>query len=286
MKSLRRMWRINATGMIGFLLLLALVVVGVGAPLFAHQDPLHQDLLGRLLAPGKVDTLGVRHWLGTDPLGRDVWARVVYGSRVSLTVAFVAVAVAGSIGAMVGVVAGFYRGIVGAVLMRFVDIVLSIPFLLLAVATVAVLGPSFTNLVLVLGLTRWPRYARVAYAQTIACREADFVQATTALGARDGRIIVRHILPNVLPPLIVMATLEMGLMVIFESSLSFLGLGIQPPQPSWGSMLADGRNYLANAWWQTTFPGLAIMLTVLGANAAGDWIRDRLDPRSQQGMSI
>jgi peptide/nickel transport system permease protein len=205
---------------------------------------------------------------------------------VSLAVALVAVSVALAVGSTVGTIAGYYRGAIGAVLMRLVDIVLSIPFLLLAVATVAVLGPSFTNLILTLGLTRWPRYARVGYAQAISTREMEFVLAARALGASDARMIVHHIVPNMAPALLVVATLEMGLMIIFEASLSFLGLGIQPPAPSWGGMLSDGRNYLADAWWLATFPGLAITLTVLGANTAGDWVRDRLDPRRGQELAV
>lgn len=283
---MKRLWQRHPGGLLGLIVLLAVMLVAIGAPIFATYDPLRQDLVARLLPPGGVDTHGLRHFLGTDPLGRDVWSRIVFGSRVSLAVSFVAVGVSGVVGTVVGVVAGYYRGLIGAVLMRIVDIVLSIPFLLLAVTTVAVLGPNFSNLVLVLGLTRWPRYARIAYAQTLTCREAEYVQATYALGATDLRIIFRHILPNVVPLLVVVGTLEMGLMIIFEASLSFLGLGVQPPQPSWGGMLADGRNYLTNAWWQTTFPGLAILVTVLGANAVGDWIRDWLDPRHKQGISV
>lgn len=262
---MKRLWQQHPEGVLGFAVLLIVVVMAIGAPLFTTYDPLDQDLMGRLLPPGGVDSQSQRHLLGTDPLGRDVWSRLVYGSRVSLAVAFVAVCVAGAVGTVVGVTAGYYRGVIGVVLMRVVDVVLSVPFLLLAVATVAILGPSFTNLILVLGLTRWPRYARIAYGQTLSTRDSEYVHAAMALGASDLRIIVRHILPNVIPALIVVSTLEMGLMIIFEASLSFLGLGVQPPSPSWGGMLADGRNYLADAWWQTTFPGLAIMITVLGA---------------------
>jgi len=162
---------------------------------------------------------------------------------------------------------------------RFVDVVLSIPFLLLAIAVVAALGPSLVHTIVVLGVTRWPRYARVAHAQTLAARGRDFVQAARALGGADGRLMLRHVLPEVLPSAVVVATLEIGLMIVFEAALSFLGLGVQPPTPSWGSMLADGRAYVASAWWLATFPGLAIMVTVLGANLVGDAVRDRLDPR-------
>jgi peptide/nickel transport system permease protein len=248
------------------------------APVLAGYNPVQQNLAVRLQPPG-ASASGHVFVLGTDTLGRDIWARIVYGSRVSLSVAAIAVSVSLLVGTVVGVVAGFYRGVVGAVLMRLVDVVLSVPFLLLAVATVAVVGPSFTNLIFALGLTRWPRYARVGYAQTLATRELEFVHAARVLGASGPHLLVRHLLPNVLPALAVIATLEVGLVIIFEASLSFLGLGVQPPQPSWGGMLSDGRNYLADAWWLATFPGLAISLTVLGANLTGDWVRDLLDPR-------
>jgi peptide/nickel transport system permease protein len=277
----RRLRTSLGLGLLGLALLLLVVLMAVAAPLIAGYSPLQQNLALRLQPPGTA-AAGHVFPLGTDTLGRDIWARIVYGSRVSLTVAAIAVSVSLVIGTLVGVVAGFYRGLVGAVLMRLVDVVLSVPFLLLAVATVAVVGPSFTNLIFALGLTRWPRYARIGYAQTLATRELEFVQAARVLGAPTPRLLLRHLLPNVLPALALVATLEVGLMIIFEASLSFLGLGVQPPQPSWGGMLSDGRNYLADAWWLATFPGLAISLTVLGANATGDWVRDLLDPRRGQ----
>jgi peptide/nickel transport system permease protein len=265
-------------GALGLGLLLVVLAMALAAPLIAGYNPLQQNLALRLQPPG-ASSGGHIFVLGTDTLGRDIWARVVYGSRVSLSVAAIAVTVSLMLGTLVGVVAGFYRGLLGTVLMRLVDTVLSVPFLLLAVATVAVVGPSFTNLIFALGLTRWPRYARVGYAQTLATRELEFVQAARALGATTPRLLRRHLVPGVLPALAVVATLEIGLMIIFEASLSFLGLGVQPPAPSWGGMLSDGRNYLADAWWLATFPGLAISLTVLAANVTGDWVRDLLDPR-------
>jgi peptide/nickel transport system permease protein len=280
-RSTRLRARFGLGAFVGLALLLLVVVMAAAAPLIAGYNPVQQNLVLRLQPPGTTAE-GHVFLLGTDTLGRDIWARIVYGSRVSLSVAAIAVSVSLVIGTLVGVVAGFYRGVLGAVLMRLVDVVLSVPFLLLAVATVAVVGPSFTNLIFALGLTRWPRYARVGYAQTLATRELEFVQAARVVGAAAPRLLLRHLLPNVLPSLALVATLEVGLMIIFEASLSFLGLGVQPPQPSWGGMLSDGRNYLADAWWLATFPGLAISLTVLGANATGDWIRDLLDPRRGQ----
>jgi peptide/nickel transport system permease protein len=271
--------RLPAAGIAGALILVLAVVVALAAPRLAPFSPIDQNLLARLKPPGAQITPGAIHWLGTDALGRDVLSRLIYGTRVSLAVAALAVSVSGVVGVTIGVVAGYYRGWLAVVLMRFVDIVLSVPFLLLAIAVVAVLGPSLLHTVLVLGLTRWPRYARVAYGQTLAARKREFVEASRALGAGDLRLMLRHVLPEVSPSAVVVATLEVGLMVVYEAALSFLGLGVQPPTPSWGDMLASGRDYLASAWWLATFPGLAIMVTVLGANLAGDAVRLRLDPR-------
>lgn len=273
----RRRWR-SGSGLAGLLLLAAAAVTALAAPWLVPHNPLAQDLMSRLEPPGARGPQGA-YWLGTDGLGRDSLSRLIYGARASLAVAGTAVAVSGAAGLFVGLAAGYYGAWVGSLLMRFVDVVLSIPFLLLAIAVVAALGPSLVHTIVVLGVTRWPRYARVAHAQTLAARSRDFVQAARALGGTDGRLMLRHVLPEVLPSAVVVATLEIGLMIVFEAALSFLGLGVQPPTPSWGSMLADGRAYVANAWWLATFPGLAIMVTVLGANLVGDAVRDRLDPR-------
>jgi peptide/nickel transport system permease protein len=270
--------KLPVAGIVGGAILLAAVVAALGAHWLAPYDPLAQSLVARLRPPGAQAPAGSIHWLGTDGLGRDVLSRLIYGARVSLAVAALAVLVSGTVGVMVGMLAGYYRGWLGVVLMRIVDIMMSVPFLLLAIAVVAVLGPSFLHTVLVLGLTRWPRYARVAYGQTLAARKREFVEASRALGGSDLRLMLRHVLPEVLPSAVVVATLEVGLMIVFEAALSFLGLGVQPPTPSWGDMLASGRDYLATAWWLATFPGLAIMLTVLGANLVGDAVRARLDP--------
>ena len=264
--------------MVGLLLLAVPIVTAFAAPWLAPQNPLTQDLMSRLQPPGARGPHGV-YWLGTDGLGRDSLSRLIYGARASLAVAGTAVAVSGTAGLFVGLAGGYYSAWMGSLLMRFVDVVLSIPFLLLAIAVVAALGPSLVHTIVVLGFTRWPRYARVAHAHTLAARNRDFVQAARALGGTDGRLMLRHVLPEVLPSAVVIATLEIGLVIVFEAALSFLGLGVQPPTPSWGSMLADGRAYVASAWWLTTFPGLAIMVTVLGANLVGDAVRDRLDPR-------
>jgi peptide/nickel transport system permease protein len=260
-------------------LLLVFVLVALAAPLLAPADPARQSLLVRLRPPGFAAG-GVTHWLGTDELGRDLLSRVLHGGRVSLLVAFLSVCVSGTLGTVLGMLAGFRRGLVEIAIMRGVDAMLSIPPILLAIITVAVLGPGLQNLVLVLGLTRWPRYTRVAYGQTLGVATLPFITAARLGGARSGRLLFRHVLPNILAPLVVVATLELGLMILFEAGLSFLGLGIQPPTPSWGAIMAVGRNYLASAWWIATLPGLCLFLVVLAVNLLGDQLRDRLDPRS------
>ncbi|NGN41671.1 ABC transporter permease [Mesorhizobium sp. CGMCC 1.15528] len=264
-----------------FLAILAgLVLMAIFAPLVSPVDPNAQNLLARLKAPG-FSSRGIVYYLGTDELGRDVLSRIIYGARVSLLVAFASVALSGIFGSTLGMVAAFYRGWVETVLMRLVDIVLSVPAILLAIITVAVLGPSLTNVVIVLALTRWPRYARVAYGQTLSVANMPYVRLSRFMGAGWFRLLSRHILPNIAGGLIVVATLEFGLMVLFEAGLSFLGLGVQPPTSSWGAMLSTGRNYVGTAWWIATFPGVALFLLVLAINLIGDHMRDRLDPRSR-----
>jgi peptide/nickel transport system permease protein len=260
-------------------LLLMFILLAIGAPLLAPADPMRQSLLARLRPPG-TRVGGVTHWLGTDELGRDLLSRVLYGARVSLLVAFLSVCVSGSVGTVLGMLAGFRRGVAETLIMRAADMVLSIPPILLAIVTVAVLGPGLQNLILVLGFTRWPRYARVAYGQTLRVATLPYITAARLGGARNGRLLFRHVLPNILAALVVVATLEFGLMVLFEAGLSFLGLGIQPPTPSWGAILAVGRNYIASAWWIATLPGLCLFALVLTVNLLGDQLRDRLDPRS------
>jgi len=273
-----RAWHVPA-GILPFALILGLFVLGaLLAPWLAPVDPTRQALLARLLPPGT--TVGeITYWLGTDEIGRDLLSRVIYGARASLAVAVLSVVASGAIGSLLGMIAGLARGWTEVLLMRATDIMLSIPALLLAVLAVAVLGPGLLNLVLVLGFARWPRYARVAYGQTLAVASLPFVTAARLAGASPLRLLARHVAPNIVAPLIVVATLEFGLMVLFEASLSFLGLGIQPPTPSWGSILATGRNYVATAWWIATFPGICLFLLVLSVNLFGDWLRDRLDPR-------
>jgi peptide/nickel transport system permease protein len=268
-------------GIAFFVAILALLAaMAVFAPLVAPLDPNQQNLLARLKPPGFVSR-GVVYLLGSDELGRDVLSRVIYGARVSLLVAFASVILSGIVGSLLGMVAAFYRGWVETLIMRLVDIVLSIPAILLAIIIVAVVGPSLYTVVIVLAFTRWPRYARVAYGQTLSVANMPYVRLSRFMGAGWLRLLGRHVLPNIAGPLIVVATLEFGLMVLFEAGLSFLGLGVQPPTSSWGAMLSVGRNYVATAWWIATFPGLALFLLVLSINLIGDYTRDRLDPRSR-----
>ena len=255
--------------------------IAVLAPLVAPHDPARQTLLARLRPPGFATASGLTYWLGTDDVGRDLLSRVIHGARASLAVALLSVTVSTVVGTALGLVAGWYRGPVEIVLMRLVDIMLSIPAILLAVLAVAVIGPGFGTLIVVLGLTRWPRYARVAYAETLRVATLPYIKAAELAGAGAARILLRHVLPNIAGPLVVVATVEFGLMILFEAGLSFLGLGIQPPTPSWGSIMSSGRQYVERAWWITLFPGLCLFMLVLSINIFGDWLRDRLDPRSR-----
>lgn len=252
------------------------VVAGVFAPFLAPQDPNAQDLTARLQGP-----LTPGHLLGTDALGRDVLSRLVHGTRVSLVVGFVAVALSGVIGVVVGLVSGYLGGWVDSVFMRVVDAWLAFPFLLMAIAVVAILGPGLTNIVIALVVTSWVVYARLVRGETLSLREREFVLSARGLGTSRLALMAKHILPNILPPILVVATLELGVVIVTEASLSFLGLGADASQPSWGSMLADGRAYITQAWWLATLPGLAIFVVVLAVNVLGDGVRDALDPRQE-----
>jgi peptide/nickel transport system permease protein len=261
-------------------LLVVLVSAAIVAPFVTPLDPTRQALLLRLKPPGFATATGGTFWFGTDDLGRDLLSRVIFGARASLAVAILSVAVSTVFGTVLGMVAGWARGWAEIAIMRFVDIMLSIPAILLAVLTVAVLGPGFLKLILVLGLTRWPRYTRVAYAQTLQVATLPYIRAAELAGAGSARILRHHVLPNIIGPIVVVATLEFGLMILFEASLSFLGLGIQPPTPSWGSIMSIARQYLERAWWLTAFPGGCLFALVLSVNLFGDWLRDRLGPKS------
>ena len=261
-------------------LLAGLTIAAVAAPLLAPHDPLHQSLLLRLRPPGTATAAAGFFLLGTDDLGRDLLSRIIYGARASLIVAALSVSVSLVVGTALGLIAGRAPGWIAALVMRLVDTMLSMPAILLAVLTVAVLGPGFLKLILVLGLTRWPRYTRVAYAATLQVVALPYIRAAEMAGAGPLRILLRHVLPNIAGPLMVVATSEFGLMILFEAGLSFLGLGIQPPAPSWGSIMSAGREYVERAWWMTVFPGVTLFVLVLCVNLLGDWLRDRLDPRS------
>ena len=267
----------------------ALVVAGVGfvavlllvaaaAPLLAPQDPIRQSLRGRLAAPTWQGSDGHAHLLGTDHLGRDVLSRVIHGSRVSLVIGFSAVLVGGLLGSAAGLVAGFSRGRLDAVIMTVADAQLAFPFILLAIGIIAVLGPSFPTLVVVIGLSGWVSYARILRSQVLVLRSREFVESIHALGGSLARVVLRHVLPNVLSSIVVIATLELARAIVLEATLSFLGLGIQPPTPSWGGMVQEGREYLDSAWWISTFPGIVLMITSIVVSRTGDWLRDVLDP--------
>jgi peptide/nickel transport system permease protein len=271
--------RVAPLVVLSWLIVLALLAAAVCSPQVAPHNPVRERLIDRLLPPAWSKDGEWRYLLGTDHLGRDVVSRIMYGSRVSLVVGFAAVAVGGSLGIVLGVMAGYVGGRLGEGIMALADIQLAFPTILLAITIIAVLGPSFTNLVLIIGLSGWVTYARIARGQVLSLREKEFVEASRAQGSGPLRIVCRHILPNMLSPLIVVATLDLARTIILESTLSFLGLGIQPPTPSWGGMLSDGREYLLTAWWVATFPGLALMLTTLSFNRLGDWARDLTDPR-------
>ena len=274
------MRRVDALAVAGALVVLAAIVLAAAAPALAPGDPLKNALHERLTPP----TWGGEHPLGTDTLGRDVASRLLHGARVSLVVGFSAVLLAGVVGVVLGLVSGWYRGWLDDAVMRIGDVQLAFPVLVLAVGVLAVLGASLLNLILVLGVTGWITYARIVRGEVLTLRERDFVAAARALGASDAWIVGRHLLPNVLPPLTVVATFSVARTIIAEASLSFLGLGIPAPEPSWGAMLDEGRNYITTGWWLALFPGLAILLLVLGINLVGDWLRDVLDPRLERGL--
>jgi peptide/nickel transport system permease protein len=276
--TLKRLAR-RRTAIFGLGVVVVVLLAALFAPWLTPFDPLEQDINQRLKEPGWQTAAGRIHMLGTDHLGRDILARVIFGSRIALVVGVSAVLISGVLGMAIGLVAGYFGGKVDDFFMRLADIQLAFPFILLAIAVIGVLGPNLRNIIIVIGVSSWVVYARVVRGEVLSIREREFVQAAIALGSRDGRVLVRHVLPNAFTPWLVVATLDMARVIVIESALSFLGLGVQPPTPTWGGMLADGRVYLSTAWWLATFPGLAILVTVLGINLLGDGLRDTLDPR-------
>ena len=271
--------RVSFRAVFGISMLLLMGGAALAAPQIAPWDPGRQMLIKRLRPPMWQERGLREHPLGTDHLGRDILSRILYGGRISLGVGLSAVTLSCLIGVSLGLLAGFHGGRTDAFIMRVVDVFLAIPYILLAMGVVFALGPSLLNVILVMAVTRWVQFARIVRADVLSIREREFVSGARARGNRSMRLLLRHVLPNALTPIIVVATLELAFMIIYESALSFLGLGVQPPTPTWGWMLSDGRNYVATAWWLATFPGLAIMLTVLAVNLLGDWLRDTLDPR-------
>lgn len=267
---------------IGLVILSVIILCAIFAPLITPQGPNATSLQLRNSPPFWMEDNVSPHFLGADPLGRDMWTRVVYGARISLIIGFLAMLVAGPIGVFLGLVSGYRGGIVDTIIMRIADAQLSIPSILLVVAIIAVLGRSLVILILVLGITKWVEYARVTRAEVLRLKESDFVLASSALGANPSRLLFQHILPNLMTPVIVLASFSVAEMILAEASLSFLGLGVPPPTASWGGMIADGRQYLTNAWWVSTWPGLAVLITVLAINFVGDWLTEVLHPRSVQ----
>jgi len=275
---LRRLVR-RRTALFGMLVVLGVMLAALAAPHVSPFDPLEQDIGQRLREPGWQDAQGRVHPLGTDHLGRDILSRIIFGSRIALLVGLAAVVISGVLGMIIGLVAGYFGGRMDDFLMRLADVQLAFPFILLAIAVIGVLGPSLRNIIIVIGVSSWVVYARVVRGEVLSIREREYVHAAVALGSRHWRVLMTHVLPNTFTPWLVVATLDMARVIVIESALSFLGLGVQPPTPTWGGMLADGRVYLSTAWWLATFPGLAILVTVLGINLFGDGLRDTLDPR-------
>jgi peptide/nickel transport system permease protein len=271
-QTLKKLFR-NKSVVIGSIIVCLLILVAILAPLISPYDPYEMDMSKRLQSPSK------EHWLGTDQFGRDLLTRIIYGSQVSLQVGIISVGIAMTIGVTLGLISGYYGGWIDAVIMRIVDIFLSFPVILLAIAFVAALGPNILNVMIALGLVYWTNYARVVRSSVLAIKEEEFIQAAKTIGASDFRIITLYILPNVFAPIIVVATLGLGTAIVSEATLSFLGLGVQPPKASWGWTLSSGLTFLRDAPYLSIFPGLAIMLSVLGFNLLGDGIRDVTDPK-------
>jgi peptide/nickel transport system permease protein len=271
--SLRR----SPVGLVGFIIVTIVVVLAVIGPVIVPHNPVEANLRARFMPPGFADERGV-YLLGTDQLGRDIFSRIIVGSQVSVVVGVVSVLIAGFIGVLLGLMSGFFGGWIDSVIMRIADGLLAIPFIILVVAISGVVSPGLATLTLILGFTGWVTYARVVRGEVLKVREMEYVLAAYAVGQNRSRIMLSHILPNVISSAIIVAASQVGITILAESSLSFLGLGVKPPTVTWGLMLADGRQYINSAWWMTTYPGIAITITVLGVVFLGDWVRDVLDP--------
>jgi len=269
----RRRLPLNRSGALGLIVVVLVAGAAVLAPAITPYGPADSDLVKTLQPPSRA------HWMGTDQLGRDLFTRILYGARVSLTIGLVTVGISGVIGLVVGLISGYLGGLTDVVLMRLVDVQLSFPFILLALVVNAILGIGLQNIILTLIITGWVVYARLVRGEVLALKTLDYVEAARALGAQQMRIVVRHLLPNLWTPIIILSSLQVAQFIVAEAAISFLGFGVQPPMASWGNMLNEGKTYIYNAWWMTTFPGVALVLTALGVNLVGDWLRDTLDPR-------
>ena len=273
--ALKRLAR-NPGSLVGAVILLVIILATIFAPYVTFHDPVGLATGERLQPPN------AKYWLGTDAFGRDIYTRIVYGGRISLRVGIIAVTIATLLGVTMGLLAGYYGGVVDTIAMRLIDIMLAFPGILLALAIISVLGPSLFNVMIAVGISATPTYARVSRSSVLQAKEEPFVEAAILIGCRSRRVLLQHILPNVLGPIIVVATLGVAGAIITGAALSFLGLGARPPTPEWGLILSTGRKYLSHAWWIATFPGLAIMITVLSINLVGDGLRDALDPRMKR----
>jgi len=263
----------------GGILVLAVIICAIFAPHLAPYNPLVGHLADRLDPPSWVAGGSHTHFLGADAVGRDLFSRIIYGTRISLLVGFTSAAASAVIGTALGMFAAYYGGMAETVVMRLVDLVLAFPFILLAIMIVAILGPGLSKIIFVLAATQWAGFARIVRGETLSMKEREFVEAARALGLKGWRVMIRHILPNIASSIIVLFTIAVAVNILAESSLSYLGLGVDPRIPTWGGMLAEGQLYITTAWWVATFPGIAIMLTVMGFNLIGDWLRDKIDPK-------
>lgn len=271
----------SKTGVVGFVIVMLIIFVAIFAPWIAPFESAKQDPSAILKPPSWVEGGEKAYFLGTDNLGRDILSRIIYGSQISLLVGLCSVILAGIVGLAIGLISGYYGGIIDAVFMRLADAFLAIPSVLFSLVVLSVVGPGVGTLIFALAFTKWVVYARLVRGEVLSVRERDYVRAARSIGVKNTNIILRHVLPNVFSSFIIVSALTVAATILGEASLSFLGLGIQPPTVSWGVMLSDGRNYLATNWWIATFPGIAITITVLGIIFLGDWLRDVLDPRSQ-----
>ncbi|HLR74926.1 MAG TPA: ABC transporter permease [Virgibacillus sp.] len=261
------------TGMLGFIIIVLLIIISIFGQWIAPYDPLHAEFSKKLLPP-----LTDGHILGTDQLGRDILSRIILGARVSVIIGLATVLVAGLFGSIVGIIAGYFRGWIDVVLMRIVDVQLSFPFILLVLVINAIIGTGLRNIIISLAIGGWVIFARVIRSEVLALREQEFITACIATGVSRFEILVKHIVPNLFTPIIILSSLQVATFIIAEASVSFLGFGVQPPTPAWGNMLNEGKDYIFTSWWLITFPGLAIVITALGVNFFGDWLRDTLDP--------